>query len=482
MLNKKRYQKFIATGKDLEGLDRMKALFNAPVLPKFTFTEEEIRTAIDGLNVSKLRDISMYFYYASKAYGRLVDYFANMLTFDYLIIPKQPQKNRTVANEKVQEELLKVLRVFKKSRFKQENRNIASVVMIEGVFFGYLIYNKDNFEIQELPYKYCATNFEYMGVSIIEFNLEYFDREFNTKEERDLMLEIYPDDIAKAYQDYKNGGPKIFYVEPKNSMVFSLNENFIPYLVSIVLDIIRFNNYKAIDEIRNEQEILKLIIQKLPVAKDGTLLFSPKEMEYLHTIVADMLEEMPSIDLITSYAEIKSENLQDQKNSMQNSMANAKNNVYSEAGVSEQIMDAEGNIALDKSIKTDEGVMFNLLEAIKNYFQFVLDTEFSNKKLSYSLIMPELTIYNRQEWFDRYLKGAQFGYSKLLVVLSMGIGQEDFYDLMNYENEILEIVDRLIPLQSSHTESAEESGGKGGAPEKKDENKDDKTITNRNND
>lgn len=480
MLNEERLKKYIQKSEDLGPLKGSDALYNPPVLPKFSFTEEDIRTAIDGLDVSRMRDISMYFYYASGAYRRLADYFANMLTFDYLIIPNvSTGKNKTIQPEKIQEETVKTLNVFKKSRVKQECRQIASKVLIEGVFYGYLNYSKDSWEVQELPYKYCTTSFEYMGIPIIEFNLEYFDREFREEEQRVLVLGTYPDDIASAYDSYKNGSSKIFYVEPKNSMVFSLDKNYVPYFTSIILDIIRFNNYKAIDEIRNEQEILKLIIQRLPVSKDGTLLFSPDEMEYLHGIVADMLDEMPSIDLITSYAEIKTENLQDARSTMQNPMSNAKDNIFLEAGVSEQIMDASGNIALEKSIKTDEGSMFNLLEAIKNFFQFVLDSEFSNKKLSYSLIMPELTIYNRQEWFDRYLKAAQFGYSKLLVVLAMGIEQQDFYNLMNYENDVLGLVEKLIPLQSSHTSTDD---GKNGNPGKENENKDDKTVVNQNND
>lgn len=480
MNRNKRMSKYIQKGKDLKSFENIDALYNPPELPKFKFTEEDIRNAIDGLDVAKMRNISLYFYYASKVYGKLIDLMSDMLTFDYLIVPSVNKKIKSLDNKKIEQETVNISSIFRKSRFKQECRNIVRTVLIEGVFYGYLINAKDSLEIQELPYEYCSTSFEYKGIPIIEFNLDYFDRTFRDKDQRELVLAMYPEDIQKAYVSYKNGSSsKIFYVEPKNSMVFYLDDNLIPYFVSIVLDIIRFNNYKAIDEIRNEQEILKLIIQRLPVAKDGTLMFSGDEMTILHDVVATMLEDMPSVDLITSYAEIKTENLQDQRNSMQNSMKNAKENIYAEAGVSEQLMDATGNVALDKSLKSDEGVMFNLLEALKNFFQFVLDVDFSNKKLSFNLVMPELTIYNRQEWFERYLEASQYGYSKLLVVLAMGIEQDIFYDLLEYENDILGILDKLIPLRSSHTSSGDDAGGN---PGKGDEKVDDKTIVNRNND
>ena len=86
--------------------------------------------------------------------------------------------------------------------------------------------------------------------------------------------------------------------------------------------------------------------------------------------------------------------------------------------------------------------------------------------------------------FDLYLKGAQYGYSKILAGIASGIKQSNLLNLITLENEFLDLASRMVPLQSSHTTSGKEGEGNtlksdnGGAPEKKDKEKSDKTRQN----
>ena len=43
---------------------------------------------------------------------------------------------------------------------------------------------------------------------------------------------------------------------------------------------------------------------------------------------------------------------------------------------------------------------------------------------------------------------------------SLGIDQSKMGALLDYENEILGLPDRLIPVSSSHTQTAEDEGGR----------------------
>jgi hypothetical protein len=63
-----------------------------------------------------------------------------------------------------------------------------------------------------------------------------------------------------------------------------------------------------------------------------------------------------------------------------------------------------------------------------------------------------------------YKDAATLGYSKLLVALSQGLKQTTFMNLVALESD-LKLVDKLVPLQSSHTQS--DTTVKPGAPEKK---------------
>jgi hypothetical protein len=77
---------------------------------------------------------------------------------------------------------------------------------------------------------------------------------------------------------------------------------------------------------------------------------------------------------------------------------------------------------------------------------------------------------------DLYLKTAEYGYSKILVSIVTGIKQSSFIDLMELENDILGLPEKMIPLQSSHTTSS--STDSGGRPTKPVEKKADQTIKN----
>jgi hypothetical protein len=81
--------------------------------------------------------------------------------------------------------------------------------------------------------------------------------------------------------------------------------------------------------------------------------------------------------------------------------------------------------------------------------------------------MPKHTIFNIDEMFTMYKDAATLGYSKLLVALSQGLKQTTFMNLVALESD-LKLVDKLVPLQSSHTMIGNEAtGGKAGAPTKK---------------
>ena len=94
---------------------------------------------------------------------------------------------------------------------------------------------------------------------------------------------------------------------------------------------------------------------------------------------------------------------------------------------------------------------------------------------------------------DLYLKGAQYGYSKIFTAVAQGIKQSEISDIIYLENDLLDLDTKMVPLQSSHTlgnseNSAEKSktntnnkdnNNEPGRPELRDSKKSDKTISNR---
>ena len=75
------------------------------------------------------------------------------------------------------------------------------------------------------------------------------------------------------------------------------------------------------------------------------------------------------------------------------------------------------------------------------------------------------------------MKLAQSGYSFLLPAIASGINQRELTSLKSLENDVLKLGDILTPLSSSFTQSSS-SGEGAGRPEKKLEEKSQKTIQN----
>ena len=88
---------------------------------------------------------------------------------------------------------------------------------------------------------------------------------------------------------------------------------------------------------------------------------------------------------------------------------------------------------------------------------------------------------------DTYLKNAQYGYSKLIPQIAVGVKQRHFESLLYLENDLLKLDRRLVPLMSSHTLSGNAGTAveqtetaidevEGGRPESSTEDKTDTTL------
>lgn len=56
-----------------------------------------------------------------------------------------------------------------------------------------------------------------------------------------------------------------------------------------------------------------------------------------------------------------------------------------------------------------------------------------------------------------YLKAAQYGYSKMAVAAALGYDAIDLIHQTDFENNILQMTDFMIPLSSSYTMSGDEN-------------------------
>ncbi len=424
-----------------------------------------------------------------------------------------PYINEDVATEKDENTILmdfyKILLYFDNSELKRLFGNIALKVIRNGCYYGYLVPNSKRINVQELPIQYCRTRFSINNRPVIEFNMRYFDVMFKDAAQRQKMLNLFPEDFKKGYLLYKQGKlPPLFvgdsegwYVlEVGSAFKFNIDGSDEPLFMSVIPAIIDLDEAKDIDKKKMEQELLKIIIQKMPIDKNGDLVFDVDEAKQLHDNAVVMLKKAIGIDVLTTFADVEVANMDDRRSSTSSDdLERVERGVYNEAGVSQMQFNTDGNIALEKSIRNDEASLYDLILQFEGFMNDLIDKYNKRpKRYYYRAQILTTTIYNYQDMAKIYKEQMQVGFSKMLPQIAMGQSQSTILANAYFENQLLDLVNVFIPPMMSSTMNSDvlnrvnqqnrdnraaeketgESGPEGGRPEKSDDEKSEKTIMN----
>jgi len=138
---------------------------------------------------------------------------------------------------------------------------------------------------------------------------------------------------------------------------------------------------QGIDRQRQLQQLLKIIVQKLPLDKNGDLIFDIDEARDIHNNAVEMLRNAIGVDVLTTFADIEGIDVSDaNKTVTDDSLGNAERTVYNSMGTSKNIFNTDGNLALEKSILADEGSLRDLILQFENLFDSLAQMRSTNKK------------------------------------------------------------------------------------------------------
>ena len=454
----------------------------------------QVLRAIHYGDLDRMRDISNYFYKISGIYQRLCRYMAYMYRYDWLVTPYYDTDS--IKPNKILDGFNKVLAYLDKFQAKKFFGEVALKVIRNGCYYGYLIARNGTVVVQELPPKYCRSRFVVNGQPAIEFNMKYFNDMFTNTEQRAKMLKVFPPEFEKGYKLYKQGKLKPdfpgdesgWYLLDIGSVIkFNLNGEDFPPFIAVIPAIIDLDAAQDLDRRKMQQQLLKIIIQKMPIDKNGDLVFDVDEAQQLHNNAVQMLSKAIGIDVLTTFADVEVADMADNKTSTTtDDLEKVERTVYNEAGVSQMQFNTDGNIALEKSVLNDEASMWNLIQQFETFLNVLLTPyNKSPKKVSYRAQILPTTIYNYKDLAKQYKEHTQLGYSKMLPQIALGQSQSAVLATAYFENDILDLVNVFIPPLMSSTMNAEvlnrnkNSDGEGaGRPEKSDDEKSTKTLQN----
>ena len=491
------------------------AIFNLGELKKINprlADKETVLRAIQSNDIITMREISNFFYKTSGIYSRLCRYMAYLYRYDWMITPYINGcaflTESSVKDEKVIEGFNKALLYLDNFEVKRFFGEVALKVLRNGCYYGYLVPQTNKMVIQELPASYCRSRFQVNNRPAIEFNMRYFDDAFTDTTQRMKILNLFPEEFKKGYHAYRLGKltPDFvgdtsgwYLLDVEKTIKFNINGDDYPFLIAVIPAIIDLDEAQELDRKKMAQKLLKIIIQKMPLDKNGELIFDVDEAQQLHNNAVRMLGKAIGLDVLTTFADVEVANMeQNNATAEDDSMDRVKQAIYDQAGVSQLQFNSDGNIALNNSILNDEASMYNLLVQFESFLNDLLKPfNKSPKKILYKAQILTTTIYNYKEMAKLYKEQTQLGYSKMLPQIALGQSQSSILANAYFENEILSLSTVFIPPLMSSTmnsdtlksvgskkvaggnETSIEGNGEVGRNEKADNEKSEKTIANR---
>ena len=441
--------------------------------------KKEVLRAIHMGDLETMREISNFFFKTSGIYSRLCKYMANLYRYDWMVTPFV--NSDSVKPEKITEGFYKALTYLDNFEIKKFCGDVALKVLRHGAYYGYLGPQADKMVVQELAPNYCRSRFSVNNRPAVEFNMKFFDDYFRDTTQRMRVLNLFPKEFKKGYVLYKEGKLKPdfagdtsgwYLLDPKSSIKFNLNGEDYPALISVIPALIDLDEAQALDRKKMQQKLLKIIIQKMPVDKNGDLIFDVDEARELHNNAVKMLGKAIGIDVLTTFADVDVADMADKNTTTSvDELTKVERTVYNEAGVSQMQFNTDGNIALEKSILNDEASMYNLLLQFESFINDLLAPyNKAPKKLVYKAQLLTTTIYNYKEMAKLYKEQTQMGYSKMLPQIALGQSQSSILANAYFENDILDLLNVFIPPLMSSTMNAEALNGGGGNKDSKSNN------------
>lgn len=249
------------------------------------YTKDKIIKALMDKDVETLREISNYFYRTNGIYFRICNYYAEMYRYDWYVVPEIYDKTNLNTN-KIDKEFRKALRFLDNSEIKKVCTDIGLQVIRNGAYYACLIPSTNGILFQDLPVRYCRSRYKVAGQPVVELNMRFFDENFIDPQYRLKVLKTFPKDIQRGYVLYKSGklqstnfedGFGWYPLEPGSAIKFDFGNGEIPLFASAIPALLDLEAAQELDRRKQMQKLLKILIQKLPLDKNGDLIFDLDE-------------------------------------------------------------------------------------------------------------------------------------------------------------------------------------------------------------
>lgn len=398
--------------------------------------------------------MSRHLYLVSPHYKRLINYFAEMHLFSYIVLPinlKVPETDED--KNKYQADYIKTLNYIDKLNLRHELGKICKVCFKEDVFYGYKYESKDTFYLRQLPPEYCRITCIEDGCFLYDFDFTYFLR---FPED----LEAFGEEFQERYKIFEETGVRWQTLDSKRQFCIKLMEDVpfpvVPFL-GVFEGIYDIDDYKSLKKAKAETDNYKVIALKVPTNEDGEFIIDENKLLEYYGALLDVLPE--NIGAFLTPMDSKDFNFENAGTAENNNVNNCIKTFWNDAGVSSLLFGDENRTSatLNASIKADMQMVFSLARQIERNINRLLKMYSTKNKFKINFL--DITYYNKDELVSQYLKGAQSSLPMTTMACSAAsLAPIDMVGMNYLETEVLHIHEKLVPLSTSYTQSGDEGG------------------------
>lgn len=421
-----------------------------------TFDKEKLRSYLQniGSNEKNLRALSWYLLYRSHIYYRIMCYFSQMFCLDCRsIIPKYDlTKNNTP--DKVLKSYQKTLDAVGAMRLQQEFYPIIFTCFVQDIYYGVYLHDQTGVFHMPLPADYCKISGKFMtGDFSFVFDASWLRN-------RQELIEYLPEIFEEAWKEYERTGEKWQTLPPEMQVCIKFRaedyELIVPPFTGIFNSIINLADLEDIQAAGDEASVYKMLWYELETIAGSKTVDDWKIDPNLALPYFDKFTDNvpPYIATAIIPGQIHEINFDNDNATDTTKVAKATEQVLNTAGGAEVLNGATINNTYAfkmAAIANTEFAISPLLPQIQSWVMRMLGYE--NADECRVRFMP-ISVYTKADYRDQLLSSGQYGLpTKLAINTLNGFNEKDTLAMNYVEEELLQLSEKLVPLNSSYTSS-----------------------------
>ncbi len=426
------------------------------------YTKEQIETALRNpmQNYQVLQEVSSYLYAISSAYQNIIDYFANILAFDYVLAPIEYTNNKTTMINR----FIGAAKKAKQSQVKFVYPKLLERTLLQGESYWYVLSDNDNTIYIEIPARFCE-------VCEIDSN-NLFRYKIRLDLLNDNIVKALPLEIKDAYYNFKgkkNIKRKINTGDPADTLKYKVSENGFallahgllslhdyPFFANSFIDILQLEQDKEYLNSNIRDDSVKMVHNKIPCDDNGIPIMPKEVIQAYHD--SDKKHVPKNVSISTTPFEKEAISFDVSNKTQINLVEQSKKNVQDDSGVSSLVFNNEkaSSNALKMSVRADANRMLPFLK----FFNAILS--YQVKPFKFSAVFLETDRFNKADDHEEIRTDLQNGGNRSLFVATSKLELFDFLQLAELER-IIEI-DNFMPIMIP---GSQQSGVKNGRPVEK---------------